>query len=217
MNKPEEEDLFKIRLASSSESLEGANQLIQTQFCWRGYSTTELNLNQSPNRLTFLIEQNAITVGAITLVLDTPFDLEADEIFKAEVDLLRSDGRKLAEVTNLAMLGSPSNKRLMASIIHIAYIFARRIRDCTDFVIEVIDRHSGYYEKMLGFKRCSPDRLRPWSKVPTVLLCLELDYMGEQIGKLGGTREAHRGEKSLYPYFFSKRDEDGITARLRRG
>lgn len=214
MNKPNEEnELFKIRLASSGRALEQANQLIQTQFSWRGYSTTELNLNRSRNRLTFLVEQHAIPVGAITLVVDTPLDLESDEIFKAEVDFLRSVGRRLAEVTNLAMVRSTSNKRVMAAIIHLAYLFAR-LSNYTDFVIEVTDRHSGYYEKLLGFKRCGPERLRSWSKVPTVLLRLELDYMDKQIGKLGGTSEAHRGEKSLYPYFFSKQDEDGIAQRL---
>lgn len=206
---------FKIRLASG-QGLERANQLIQKQFSWRGYSITELNLNESPGRITLCIDQDDITVGVITLVLGVPLDLEVDKIFKEEVDLLRANGRILAEVTNLAMQGSPSNKMLKASIIHIAYIYARRIHNCTDFVIEVILRHSEYYEKMLGFKRCGPERLRSWANAPTVLLCLDLDHMDKQIGKLGGTQPSPTSvEKSLYPYFFSKQEEDGIAQRLR--
>lgn len=206
---------FKLRLASSGQRFERANQLIQERFSWRGYSTTELNLNRSPNRITLIIEQGDDTVGTITLVVDAPLDLEVDQTFKAEVDLLRAGERRLAEVTNLAMQGGPSNKRSMAAILHLTYIFARHIHGCTDFVIEVNHRHSRYYERMLGFKRCGTERHRAWANEQTVLLCLDLDHMEKQIEKLGGTMEAYLDEKSLYPYFFTKQDEDGIAQRLR--
>lgn len=214
---PIEERCFKIRLASSNQRRKAANLLIQNKFSRRGYSTSDLNIKENSNRITLLIDLNDIIVGTITLGLDTPLGLEVDNTFKAEVDHLRANGRKLAEITNFAMEGSPNNTRLMASIAHLTYIYARRIHSCTDFVIEVNLRHSRYYEKMLGFKRCGPEKLSSWANAPTVLLCLDLDYMDKQIGKLGGSQPTRRGEKSLYPYFFSKQDEAGIAQRLSRG
>ena len=36
-------------------------------------------------------------------------------------------------------------------LFHIAYIFARRMHDRTDLLIEVNPRHVRFYERMLGF------------------------------------------------------------------
>jgi hypothetical protein len=216
---PVKEAHFKIRIASSGERLSQVNQLINNGFSLSEDSATYFNLNKTSGRMKLIVTQDVIGIATITLILDDPLDLEKYEPFKSEVDRLRNDGKRLAEVTNLVVIeGSDGSERLRASIIHVAYIYARRIYNYTDFIIEVIQRHSKYYEKMLGFKCFGPERPTSWTNGPTVLLRLDLDYMGEQIMKLGGTQyQPNSGEKSLYRYFFSKEDEAGITQRLMRG
>jgi hypothetical protein len=50
-----------------------------------------------------------------------------------------------------------------------------------------------------------------------MLLRLDLDYANEQIILYGGMGAAAPTIKTIYPYFFSKSDEEGITQRLTRG
>lgn len=209
--------LLKIRIASSIDHRTQVSQLIQKKFSWPWHSATDVHFKEKQNRIIITVDLNTILIGTITLCFDTPLGLDVDETYKAEVDHLRANGRKLVEITNFAAEGAFNNKRAMASLIHIAYIYARRIHGHTDFVVEVKARHSGYYKKMLGFVPCGPEKQCSWTDEPVVLLCLDLDRMGKQIGKLGGSIPPPSGEKNLYPYFFSNQEEIGITNRLMQG
>ena len=53
---------------------------------------------------------------------------------------------------------------------------------------------------------------------PAYLMHLSLDYVTEQVERLGGSFSTVDGsqERSLYPYFFSPREERGIINRLLR-
>jgi hypothetical protein len=50
---------------------------------------------------------------------------------------------------------------------------------------------------------------------PARLLRLDLDRADAKIEAYGGHGESCTGERSLYPYFFSKAEEAGIIGRLR--
>jgi len=50
-----------------------------------------------------------------------------------------------------------------------------------------------------------------------VLLRLDLAHADQQIVRYGGMAATATGVKSIYPYFFSRDDELGITQRLQRG
>jgi hypothetical protein len=57
----------------------------------------------------------------------------------------------------------------------------------------------------------------PRVNAPAVLLHLDLSYIEQKIATLGGALPPPPGEKSLYPYGFSKEDELGIAQRLQGG
>lgn len=193
---------YKIRLASTHQRRKEASHLIQDKFSWPEYSVADTSFEGKPNRITLITSLDDIIIGTITLCLDTPLGLDIDDTYRAEVDHLRASGRKLAEITDFATEGAFNNKRVMASIVHIAYIYARYIHDRTDFVIEVKARHASYYEKMLHFKRCGPEKLCSWALGSSVMLCLDIDHMLKQMEKFAGHFPGLRSEKSLYPYFF---------------
>jgi hypothetical protein len=67
---------------------------------------------------------------------------------------------------------------------------------------------------MLGFQQQGQLRTNTRVDAPAYLLRLDLDHMEEQIRKYGGTSDNPQTTKSLYPYFFSPREEEGITQRL---
>jgi hypothetical protein len=210
-----DEQVFNIRMVNSEGRREAASLLIQKKYAWRGYSIDPFSENE-PNRITLVADTKGKTVGTMTLCLDGDIGLPADENYSDKLDELRSQGRRLSEPSKLAIEDNVP-KRVFASLIHISYIYAHNIFGFTDWVIEVNPRHAMFYKKMLGFKDFGEKRVCTRVNAPAVLLRLKLEYMSEQIHKFGGLMERHGKEKSFYPYFFSPRDELGITGRLETG
>ena len=106
--------------------------------------------------------------------------------------------------------------RLLASLFHVAYIYAHKINNLDNLLIEVNPRHVRYYEEMLGFKVVGRARHNLRVNAPAVLLSLELSYAQDQIRIFGGRSEVSNIERSAYPHFFCASDEAGIIDRLRR-
>ena len=132
-----------------------------------------------------------------------------------EVKALRRLGCGLCVFTKLAVDNMVRSKAVLAAIFHIAYIYAHRIQHCTDVLIEVNPRHVRFYEGMLGFKKCGQERTDPRVNARAVLLRLELLHAAAQIARWGGHAELAGAMRSLYPYFFSAQEEQGIEGRLR--
>ena len=189
--------------------------LINKMYARRGYDTGFLSANEQPNRITLVASDDDETLGTLSLGLDSETGLLVDEMYRDEVDAVRAQGRSVCEVTKLAIDQQQGSKRVLASLFHIAYIYARILNQVTDVFIEVNPRHAPFYRRMLKFKQCGEVRVCPRVNAPAVLLRLELDFMDEQIRTLGGRADLGSAERSLYPYFFSKREEAGIARRLR--
>ena len=67
---------------------------------------------------------------------------------------------------------------------------------------------------MLGFKRQGEVRTNPRVNAPAQLLWVSLDAVEALIARYGGTSDNPGTTRSLYPYFFSRGEEDGIYGRL---
>jgi hypothetical protein len=205
---------FKIRLADSDAGRSSASMLINTMYSWRGYGGTH-ELKKSLNRITLTASDNDKVVGTITLGIDSPVGLLADEIFKNEIDGFRQRGRKVCELTKLAFDPETRSKRVLASLFHIVFIFLHRLHQCTDIFIEVNPRHRLFYEKLLGFKQLGGEKTNTRVNAPAFLLTVDTAYVEEQIRQLGGSVARGSKSRSLYPYFFSAREAEGIAGRLR--
>lgn len=205
--------IFKIRLADTPDGRNSASMLIDKMYSWRGYTTTKIT-QEGTNQITLTATEDHTVIGTISLTIDSPAGLLADEIFRDEINVIRNKGGKVCEFTKLAFDPSISLKQVLASVFHVAFIYARHIQKCTDLFIEVNPRHRRYYEGMLGFKRQGVLKSNPRVNAPAVLLWLDLNYAEQQIQKLGGTYSHPGSEKSFYPYFFSPREEEGIINRL---
>lgn len=209
------EKSFRIRLADTDEGRSSASMLVNKMYAWRGYAGMH-QIKDSPNRITLTASSQKAVVGTVTLSIDSPVGILADEIFKDEIDAHRSRGRKVCELTKLAFAPDVRSKIALASIFHIAFIYGRRIHQCTDVFIEVNPRHRLFYEKMLGFKAQGDLKLNPRVNAPACLLWLNLEHVEQQINRFGGQAKNSVNARSLYPFFFSAREEDGITQRLIR-
>ena len=206
--------LFKIRFADRDGCRRSASFLVQRRYAWRGYQI-DAPTQMQPNRITLSAYDGEATVATISVGLDSPTGLFVDELYRGEVQALRRAGRHVCEFTKLAIDEALKSKPVLAAIFHIAYIYARRINNCSDLVVEVNPRHVKFYERMLGFDALGPVRIDPRVGAPANLLRLDLAHAEEQIAKFGGKAELAAVVRSLYPLFFSTREEQGIESRLR--
>ena len=208
--------LFKIRGADSHGQRSSANILIKRRYAWRGYQNAGLPDEQTPNRITLTATDHDAIIGTITVGLDGPEGLHAEDTFGPEVDALRANGHRICEFTKLAMDPVAGAKQVLASLFHVAYIVAYRFKGFDTLLIEVNPRHVNYYTRMLGCKVLGEERINKRVDAPAVLLHLDFGYTLQQIARFGGQPELSASERSLYPFSFSLAEEAGIISRLQK-
>lgn len=205
---------FKIKAAESDERRGMVNSLLKNRYGWRGYQQVTLPTDQSVHKFTLSAVEEEATIGTITVSCDGPKRLSADDAFAEEVEALRAQGRRLCEFTKLAVDPTVGTKRVLAALFHVAYIVAHRIRAYDLLLIEVNPRHVRYYERMLGFTIQSEERMNRSVNAAAVLLSIEFSDVMKQIGIFGGQPELMATERSLYPGFFSLKEEASILSRM---
>lgn len=208
-----QQDDFAIRLADTDTGRNSASMLINKMYGWRGYGDKH-KVEENPNRITLSATDKGMVIGTVTLGIDSEAGILADEIFHDEIQKVRLRGGKVCEVTKLAFDPTVRSKMALASLFHVLIIYAHYRFHCTDLFIEVNPRHRRYYEAMLGFTTVCEVRQNPRVDAPAYLLRVGMDYVNQQIDRLGGTSSHPGNERSLYPYFLSRREEIGLANRL---
>ena len=205
---------FTVRVADEQARRVEAHRLVDRMYSRRGYETGFIGKADSGHRMTFVASDAGNALGTLTLGLDSSDGLLADAMYGDEIDAVRAQGRSVCELTKLAVDLDDGSKRVLASLFHTAYIYGRLINRVTDVFIEVNPRHAPFYRRMLGFVQAGPERSCPRVNAPAVLLRLELEHCDSEIARCGGQGAAQPAGRSLYPYFFSKHEEEGIARRL---
>ena len=203
---------FGIRLADTDEGRNSASLLISKMYAMRGYNVARME--KDPNRITLSASDKGSVIGTVTLGLDSERGILADEIFRDHVDAYRARGARLCEITKLAFDPQVKSKMALAALFHVLFIYARYIHGRTDVLIEVNPRHRRFYQTMLDFQDQAELRHNTRVDAPAYLMWLSVEHMAQQIALLGGTSDHPGTERSLYPYFFSQREEEGIANRL---
>ena len=206
---------FQIRAADTERGRSKARILVQRLYARRGYHTTLTAPFDLANRMTLVATDAGRTIGTLSVRFDGDEGLAADDLFRFEADALRAEGQHLCEFTKLAVDTDARSREVLASLFHVAYLFAHRLGGCRTLLIEVNPRHVGYYERMLGFQVLGPERLNRRVNAPALLLGLDFRHAASQIARLAGLRSFAATERSLYPWFFSAAEEAGILRRLR--
>lgn len=213
-----ERDEFKIRLADTAGQRSSSSLLIERMYAWRGYDTGA-PVDVKSDSVTLVAHTNddaEQAIGTLTVWFDDSGRLPADDAYGDELERLRRQGRRLCEPGSLAVdAAALGSKPLLGVLFHLVYMYARHIRDHTDLLVQVNPRHCAFYRRMLGFVQIGQLRVCPKVNAPALLLHVTTEYMQAEIERHGGQRE-QAGKRSLYPYFFSAREEQGLTDRLWR-
>lgn len=206
--------LYNFRSADSCGERSSASILINRMYASRGYPSAPLSDEPSPTRITLVASEHEATVGTISIGFDSPEGLNVDALFARQADALRDAGRAICEFTTLAMDSVVRSRQVLASLFHVAYLYAHRLMDFDNLLIEVNPRHVSYYQRMLGFEVIGPQRFNQRVRAPAVLLGLNFSYAREQLERWGGRPECARTVRSLYPDSFSAAEEAAILNRL---
>jgi len=205
-------DSMTIRLADCEGQRNRANMLLNRMYSWRGYGSDH-QLSAGPNCVTFTATSDEDVIGTLTLSVDSPAGLAVDRTFKDQIDLFRgAPGARLCELTKFAFDTSGPARPRLAALFHIIFIYGSMHYDCTDLFIEVNPRHRRFYEIMLGFKAVGEPRTNTSVNAPAHLMWLNVADIRRLIDEHAGRPNA--AERSLYPHFFSPKEEQGIYGRL---
>ena len=204
---------FKIRVAKLGGRRREAGKLVERRYAGRGYTIP--SQSQEPQLSTFIAYDEGQLVGTVSVRLDSDKGLSADELYRNEIDALRSAGARLCEFTRLAVDRTAASKPVLAGLFHTAYLYASVIRGFTHAVIEVNPRHVVFYGRALRFDPIGEERMNRRVDAPAVLLCAPFATIARGLAKYAGKPEAPGAGRSLFVYGFPPEDEPGVLNRLR--
>ena len=206
-------DAMTIAVSDCDESRARASALLNKMYAWRGYGSSHA-IPAGSNCTTFVATAATAMIGTLTLRVDSPDGLSADQTFADVIQTFRdAPGASICELTKFAFdTSSPARPRL-AALFHTVLIYGSVHHDCTDLFIEVNPRHRGFYEAMLGFRPVAEARTNAAVGAPSHLLWLNVDEIRRNI-------TLHRGAvsertRSLYPHFLSQEEEHCVVNALR--
>lgn len=210
---------FGIRVADLHARIDRVEMLVTRMYRQRGYETQisaadtgepeETNLK----RVTLEARQNNRTVGTITVGLDGPGGLNAEDLYADEISPFRTRGARVCEFSRLALDVEECSKDALGYLFHLGFIFAYRIHEATDLFIEVNPRHAVFYRRKLGFSVIGEERICRRVNAPAVLLHQDLRAIEEQIVRHGGFK--FRENKSFYAFLMPPWEEKELTEEVR--
>lgn len=147
-----------VRRAIVRDDLIRAYRLVHDVFVDKGYIDPGPNgirirlFEALPEMATFVAEADGQMVGVMSIVPDSPdMGLPADKCFKTELDRLRDAGRKVAEVTNLAVLSA--YRRSNAFMELAKPVLAQALSaGCDDVFIAISPGHARFFQDVLQFE-----------------------------------------------------------------
>lgn len=176
---------IQVRLACSPEQHAEADRLVRLRYAWRGYADVRKSGNPlsdeapSPEGSTLLARRADRLVGTITLSVD---GLLAEQAHQAIVDAIKRGGRRVVELTRLAVRDTVDSRMVLAELFRAAYGIGRLVHGATDALIEVNPRHAGFYSRAFGFVRLGDEWLCARVNAPAVLMHLDVSKLDMRLG-----------------------------------
>jgi hypothetical protein len=130
-----------------------------------------------PSTAVFVARADGEVVATVSLIADSALQLPCDALYGAELVAFRAAGRRLAEVSALAVSEDWRGVGLgaMRALVRVVGVYGREIARVDDLCIAVHPRHAPFYEGRLRFERFG--RLTAYDAVngaPAVGLRLDL-------------------------------------------
>ena len=196
---------LEVGVADSYDQLAAAHNLIRERYAWRGYkfeSTEPEDSSEQHNDLnvTFFAMEQASVVGTITLRLDGPHGLRADVTHGAIIQYARGEGRRIGELTRLALAERADSRRVLSSLFGLVYSVGRWVHEVTDVFVEVNPRHVAFYVRALGFAIVGDVKFCERVRAPSILLYANVDSLNERLELAVAPPPKHRNRRAVAAY-----------------
>ena len=169
---------YDIRPPRTHFQQNAVSRLVHRMYAWRGYSIQSSGYPaDDPNRITLAVWEDEDVVATLTIGLDSADGLLADALYAQELSGLRRPGRRVCEVTRLAVHPQHSSGRILNALFRTALLYGKEHFQASDAVIEVNPRHVRFYERRFGFRQVGKIRQCERVNAPAVLLHQTLDSL----------------------------------------
>jgi len=197
-------ETFRIRLAQTgakrSESLDGP---------------TLPGAELDPFLFSFLAHHEGRLAGSMSVRIDSPRGLAADELYRDELDALRGENQRLLELVQVSVDMNSVPRRVLAGLFHTAYLFAGTVHAADYCLLVASARHADFFYASLGFDYVGDERLNRRAGVPMALLAAHLPTVLEALARLGGRPGLATGDPTLFANGFSPEEAAGVVQRLK--
>jgi hypothetical protein len=163
-----------VRRAISMADLAEAYTLVHDVFVEQGYihkAPTGIRVRAFealPQMVTFLAQIAGKTVAVMSIVQDSAaLGLPSDKAFAKEIGVLRAQGRRVCEITNLAVLSEYRRSNAFPELTRATYAQARAWH-CDDEFIAISPGHATFFEDVLQFEHCGDLRTYSAEKMDLV-------------------------------------------------
>ena len=177
--------LVTAAIAASTRQLAEARALVESRYAWRGYALQADDAVSTLPGTTLIATQGARTVGTLTLRVDGPAGLAADECYREAINLVRHAGRRVCELTRLAIDTAANWRPTLGALIGLAYEVGSVRYGVSDVFVEVNPRHARFYQQTFGFDTAAGKQICPRVKAPAVLLRLEVERLDARLREIG--------------------------------
>lgn len=184
-------------LAITRQELDTASRLVHQCYLRRGYVKPSADGRHvspflaMPSTAVFVARVEDEVIATVSLVDDSELQLPCDELYGAQMAALRRTGRRVAEVSALAVSQKWRDVRLIAlrSLVRVVGVYGRDLARVDDLCIAVHPRHAPFYESRLHFRRFgglkSYDAVNGAPAVGLLLDLHELDREHDEISFAG--------------------------------
>jgi hypothetical protein len=206
-------DDLVFKIAETKSELEQAFRLVHDAYIREGYihphpSGIRVNLmNALPTTTTFVGIYKDRVIATISIYPDSDLGMPLDTLYQQEIDQLRQQKRRLAEVGILA--SEPNFRSLGCSIPlmlnKMMYLYASQYLKLDDLVITVNPKHRHFYVNILLFEAIGA--IKSYSNVnnnPAILLKFDLNVAEERFYNVYQNQPEH---KNLYHFFCTQLHE----------
>jgi hypothetical protein len=150
---------IEVKIASEPQEWEQAFQLVAANYQERGYEMNRAKAyrftpyHALPSTTVFVAKHQGRVVATFSLVADNDLlGLPLESLYGEEVAALRRQGRRIAEVTSLAVTELSQREFLLVFVAMIRLMKQFHVAQGGDtWVITVNPRHRAFYTKTLGY------------------------------------------------------------------
>jgi hypothetical protein len=172
-----------VGLATTTGDYDGAFRLVHDRYVARGYmppqpSGRRLGAHHALASTKVVVGRHrGRVVATLSVIADSPLGVPSDALWPAEIDALRAGGRRIAEISALAVdpVGPVRGLGAVRLLVQLVAVYAAAVAGLDVLCIAVHPRHAPFYEARLAFERfaaVAPCRAVGGAPAVPLALCL---------------------------------------------